>query len=197
MPEYLYAPVNGTFNMCPYPWEKYCVGYNGPDAYCSSTGENHTNIQLDSPMDIITGWAAPVYLYVSTGIQSVSVTHYGNACGCFCGPTLAVQVHLYTGTGQGGDYVGSIYIAHITSRHAEGNYDLTLQNNWPPYYMYLTSPLGYCAPPGGASGCENNNTCCSSAYHPHVEQAEASTGSEVQCPDTSVAGSTWLYRWGS
>lgn len=182
--------------MCPYPLENYCTLLNHPSASCSSPGDAHPRIQLYSPMDIIVGWSAPVYLFVSTGIQSAQVVHYGNACGCFCGPTNAVQVHLYSGTGGSG-YVGSIYIAHITSRHTQGTYDLTLQNNWPPYYMYLANPLGYCDAPGGASGCEATDSCCSTAYHPHIEQAQASTGSEVQCPDTSVAGSTWLYRWGS
>jgi hypothetical protein len=74
MPHYLYSPVGGTANMCPYPYEMYCNGLNGPNAYCDyENGTPHVNIQLDSPMDIITGWSAPAYLYVSTGIKSVVI----------------------------------------------------------------------------------------------------------------------------
>lgn len=188
MPEYLYSPVGGTFNMCPYPWEKYCIGLNAPNAYCDAGGPTHTRIAMQSPMDVITGWEAPVRLYVSPGILSVAITHYGNACACFCGPTYAVSCHFYSGLNGGGQYIGSAFFAHIKNRHPQGYYNLSLQAEWPPYYRYLVNPLGVCDAPGGGG--------CSSAYHPHVEQEEASTGSEVQCPDTAVEGVTWLYRWG-
>ena len=52
---------------------------------------------------------------------------------------------------------------------------------------------------GVASQVENLKAltgCDSVAYHPHVEQSGATTGSEVKCPDGAVAAATWLYRWG-
>lgn len=191
MSNYLYSPVNGSFNMCPYPLEYYCPGLNGQGATCDPPGGPHKRVQLQSPMDIITNWAAPVYLYVSVGINSVTVVHYGNACACFCGPTFAVQCHFYTGTGGGGSYVGSTYFGHIENRHPQGTYNL-LENESAPFFHYLSTPLGYCAAPGGGTP----EMPCSSVRHPHVEQIQATTGSEVQCPDGSVAAATWLYRWG-
>lgn len=188
MPHYLYSPVGGTANMCPYPYERYCVGLDAWNAYCDYVnGTPHTNIQLDSPMDIITNWEAPVYLYTSTGVQSVAVVHYSNACACGCGPTYAVQCHLYSQQ-NGVGYIGSTYMAHITELHAQGTYNLSNHCDSFGCYNYLPNKLGKCAPAGGGG--------CSTVYHPHVEQAQASTGSSIQCPDTAIAATTWLYRWG-
>ncbi len=189
MPHYVYSPVGGKANMCPYPYEEYCVNLDASNAYCDYNNigtRPHPRVHFQSPMDIVTNWNASVHLYTSTGINSVSLVHYNNGCAGNpdVGASKYIVLHMYTGFNLGGSWVGSVTFVHVENRKAQGTYNLT-DSGLGYHYLY---DLGTCAP---------SYDVCSTVYHVHVEQDNATTGSDIQCPDTAVAAASWLFRWGS
>ncbi len=193
---YVLSPYTGNSNSCLIS-DDYCVGLNGPGAYCPTAGSSpHPKPGgFSSPLDLITGGVQKnVHLFATPGVKSARIEHTTtcNQQGSCKGTATdhALRITMYGGLNAGGTFIGVFYLGHCTNRIAAGVYNLSYGpvggGDWISYLLNV-----------GKTGPPCTSASCSTTYHCHLGRGAGSVAvnPQVNCPNYAYEAVTWIYRY--
>jgi len=177
---YVYAPVSGSITGR----NRYCTGSCACDGdgsthhACASGCSNPQTCDWHDPVDIGTGGATPgIYLYVSSGVQSIRTFVQYLCCSSSQNDYgRAVTVELYAQP-NAVCYIGTLKFGHVAFPQVEDNHVYNISGS-----RKIGTVVG---------GSFDN---CYSGPHSHMERYDGETRAPCCCAAVT-AGSTPIYRW--
>lgn len=190
---YVYPPTSGTANSHWRPSLLNCPAdpsgcgntspiYNASSDYCGSCC--HPSVYCSGPIDIGSSPSRVLDFWADPAVQSIYVTPtYGNVCAASVGSPWddGIAIDMYSGTGQSGTHIGTLFYAHVQYPFSGG---VNTINGGVTYLGYTPS-----------SGC---SCSCYQGAHVHVEHCGNSVyNPSVYCAQYLQEGSSgpWLFRY--